>query len=148
VRLRSETRCARRCCCTGPVYPYDYNRLNSWDGSYQQANISAYYNAQKHAHCYPGNSKQGSAGWFQWNIRDHSGALAMGAPGTMPHRMVTYQASAPFLHEHCCAATVARVVVPLRLCNVSVCTAAMASGASRCCSQRCACIATNPTTVC
>jgi len=65
VRLLSESRRARRCCCTGPVYPYDYSRLNSWDGSYQQANVSTYYNAQKHAHCYPGNSKQGSAGWFQ-----------------------------------------------------------------------------------
>ena len=44
-------------------------------GSYQTANISAYYNAQKHAHLYPGTSTQGTAGWFQWNIRDYSGAV-------------------------------------------------------------------------
>jgi len=58
----------------GPQYPYDYNRLNSWDGSYQQSNVSAYYNAQKHAHCYPGTTTKGTYGWFMWNIRDHSGA--------------------------------------------------------------------------
>ena len=68
----------------GPKYPYDYNTLNSWDGSFQQANVSAYYNAQKHAHCYPGNSAQGSAGWFQWNIRDHSGALLWSLPCARP----------------------------------------------------------------
>ena len=43
-------------------------------GSYQTANVSGWYNAQKHAHCYPGTTVGGTAGWFQWNIRDHSGA--------------------------------------------------------------------------
>jgi len=57
----------------GPQYPYDYNTHNSWDGSYQQSNVSAYYNAQKHAHCYPGTTTKGTNGWFMWNIRDHSG---------------------------------------------------------------------------
>ncbi len=60
----------------GPAYPYDYNANGyTWVGSYQTANVSAWYNAQKHAHCYPGTTADGgSGGWFQWNIRDHSGA--------------------------------------------------------------------------
>ena len=61
--------------CAGPSFPYDYNANGyTWVGSYQTANISGWYNAQKHAHCYPGTSTSGTAGWFQWNIRDHSGA--------------------------------------------------------------------------
>lgn len=46
----------------------------SWEGSYQTSNVSAYYDAQKHAHMWPGTTVNGSAGSFQWNIRDHSGA--------------------------------------------------------------------------
>ncbi len=48
----------------GPNYPYDYNRLGSWDNSYQQINTSNYYDAQKHAFL-----QKGTQGWFQWNYR-------------------------------------------------------------------------------
>ena len=53
----------------GPNYPYDY-QTNTWDGSYQQLNTSTYYDAQKHAYLQPG-----TAGAFEWNVRDNSGAL-------------------------------------------------------------------------
>ena len=56
----------------GPNYPYDYNRLMSWDNSYQQINTSNYYDAQKHAFLQPGTQ-----GWFQWNYRIYGDA---GAP--------------------------------------------------------------------
>ena len=55
----------------GPNYPYDYN-VNTWDGSYQQLNTSTYYDAQKHAYLQPG-----TAGAFEWNIRDNSGGQCL-----------------------------------------------------------------------
>ncbi len=62
----------------GPPYPYDYQG-NTWDGSYQQLNTSTYYDAQKHAYLQPG-----TAGAFEWNIRDNSGMFLKLCTDWMP----------------------------------------------------------------
>ena len=54
---------------------YDYNRLGSWENSYQQINTSNYYDAQKHAFL-----QTGTQGWFQWNYRIFGDDGALGNP--------------------------------------------------------------------